>query len=122
MMFSTHPLRWLALGLGLTLWLGASCLIVDGDDDDDDPADAAVQLNNQSSTTIDEFFVRPSSDISWGPNLLGGVTVAPGQTFEVFDIPSERRYDFLARGFGSYEVMREGEFLDEGEFFTWTVR
>jgi len=42
-------------------------------------ADATFTVDNQSSQTIVAIHVSPSDELSWGPDLLGGDVLSPGE-------------------------------------------
>lgn len=64
------------LGLAAT----AGGCIIDSDDDDDGPVDGSLLVDNQSDFAIVEIRVTPVGSSSWGPNLLRGDILLPGDT------------------------------------------
>jgi hypothetical protein len=47
---------------------------------------STLTIDNDSSYTIIEINLSPTTQVSWGPDLLGGDVLAPGEVFEVSGI------------------------------------
>ena len=65
----------------LTLMLAACAT-----DDGGGGADSTLTIDNDSSYTLIEINLSPTTSISWGPDLLGSDVLAPGEVFEASGI------------------------------------
>jgi hypothetical protein len=52
---------------------------------EEDPS-STLTIDNDSSYTLIEINLSPTTTISWGPDLLGAEVLAPGEVFEVSGI------------------------------------
>jgi hypothetical protein len=106
--------------LSLALVISAACVapacIIEADDDDD----ASLLVVNESDFAIVELFLTAVDDPDWGPNLLRGDELFPGESIEIVDI----RCDF-------YDALLVDEDGVECELFsidlcfddaTWVIR
>lgn len=75
------------------------CSCGGGGDVYDDPP-GTIELINNSVVTIDGFYLAPTDQRSWGPNILGGPLFSGQDTF-IVDI-SPGFYDARIRGAGAY--------------------
>jgi hypothetical protein len=48
--------------------------------------DSSFTVENESDYAIFEAYIAEESSPSWGPELLGGVALLPGERLEVFDL------------------------------------
>jgi hypothetical protein len=64
-----------SLALLLCAATTASCVIVD--------ADSSLRVANDSDFEIHEMYVTPVDSPTWGPNLLGGDVLFPGESMLV---------------------------------------
>jgi hypothetical protein len=53
---------------------------------DDPDTSSTLIIENDSSYTLLEINLSPTTSASWGPDLLGNTVLAPGDTFEVSGI------------------------------------
>jgi hypothetical protein len=74
---------------------------------DDDPADATLTVINDSDFVIEELFVTDVDASGWGPNLLAGDILLPGEEALLFDIPC-----------GLYDALLVDEFGDQCELLS----
>ena len=67
--------------------LAALCLVVAAcAAEDDGGGDSSLTIDNDSSFTLIEINLSPTTSISWGPDLLGADVLAPGEVFEASGI------------------------------------
>lgn len=88
--------KWFVLVLMATVMLSLSSC---GSSNEDDLL-GMIELNNSSVVTIDGFYLAPVNQISWGPNILGGL-LYPGQYTSIVDI-YPGYYDARIRAAGAY--------------------
>jgi len=62
--------------LGLAISTSACVVVNDG-------ADGTLTVDNRSDYYIYQLYVAPVGTTSWGPNLLGGDFLAPGEVIHV---------------------------------------
>ncbi len=48
--------------------------------------DSTLTIDNESSYTLIGIHLSPTTDVSWGPDLLGAEVLAPGESFQVSGI------------------------------------
>lgn len=81
--------------------------------------DAELFVENLADDSICFLYVSPSESSEWGDDQLGeNTTIAPGETWSVFDVPPGT-YDLRAEMCEGYYVEEAGVVLD-GEY-TWTI-
>jgi hypothetical protein len=93
-----------------------------GDETTSCPQDcvAAVKLQNNSSYTVYQFYVRTCTASVWGPDLLDA-SVAPGTSFTVSGVPPGCYY-FRAETSGATVFWQSPAFtLSAGQTFMWTI-
>jgi hypothetical protein len=88
-MMSTRLL--LVAGL-LTLAAAPSGCIIESDDGDD--GDSTLLVVNDSDYVIEEIYLTEVDNPNWGPDLLGGDVLFPGEDFLIVDIECDY-YDAL---------------------------
>ena len=68
--------------------LAALCfaLAACGTSDDGGNVDSTLTIDNDSSYTLIEINLSPTTSVSWGPDLLGSDVLAPGEVFEAHGI------------------------------------
>ena len=71
----------------LTLALGLQACVVTTDD-------TSLTVDNQSDYEIYQVYVAPVNSPSWGPDLLNGDVLLPGESLDVFDLRCDD-YDVL---------------------------
>jgi hypothetical protein len=78
----TSLAAWLRMR-GFLLPVLAACAFATGcsDDDDDDFVDATLLVVNESDFAIVEIFLTEVGNPDWGPNLLRGDVLLPGEDF-----------------------------------------
>ena len=74
--------RFLILAGLLTLAAAPGCLIVTDDGDDG----ASLQVVNDSNFTIEELYLTEVDNPNWGPDLLRGDVLFPGEDIVLVDI------------------------------------
>jgi len=52
----------------------------------DDGGDSTLTIDNDSTYTLIEINLSPTTSVSWGPDLLGAEVLAPGEVFEASGI------------------------------------
>lgn len=71
--------------LSLVLLVGAvalpACVV-----DDDDVDDSTLTVVNESDFVIEEVFITDVNASGWGPNLLAGDVLFPGESMVIYDI------------------------------------
>ena len=89
-----------ALGLALCLALAGGAAGCGGDDVivDDPISDSTLLVSNQSDFAIVELYMTPVGSPDWGPNLVGGNQLFPGEDVLLTDVPCD-----------SYDVMMVAE-------------
>ena len=110
--------RFLLLAGLLTLAAAPSGCIISSDDDDD--GDSTLLIANDSDYEIWEIYLTEVDNPNWGPDLLGGDYLAPGEEFLVVDIECDY-YDALLVDEDGVEC----ELLDVDLCFddaTWVIR
>ncbi len=48
--------------------------------------DSSLTVENESSYAIFEAYIAEQGAPTWGPELLGGVALLPGETLEIYDL------------------------------------
>jgi hypothetical protein len=48
--------------------------------------DSTFTVENESDYAIFEAYIAEQSSPSWGPELLGGVALLPGESLEIYDL------------------------------------
>ena len=61
---------------------------------DDDPGDSTLTVVNQSDFVIQEVYITDVNASGWGPNLLSGDVLFPGESMVIHDIACDV-YDAL---------------------------
>lgn len=80
------PVMRLLPSFALALAVGSGCVVTtDGYDDDfyDDTYDSSLLVSNHSDFEIHEMYVTEIDNPSWGPNLLRGSILFPGDSIEL---------------------------------------
>ena len=69
--------KWLLIPIiALLLSFSASCVITTDDD-------STLTIANESDYVIEEIYVTEIDNPEWGPNLLGGTVLFPGESLTV---------------------------------------
>ena len=55
-------------------------------EDDTDPTTSTLMIDNDSSYTLIEINLSPTTSVSWGPDLLGAEVLEPGDVLELSTI------------------------------------
>ncbi len=66
----------------------SSCVITTSD------GDSSFRMENRSSYAIYEAYITPVGAPSWGPDLLGGTALLPGEDLVIYDLDCDT-YDAL---------------------------
>jgi hypothetical protein len=74
--------RFLLLSGFLTLGAAPGCLIVT----DDDADEATLEVVNESDFAITDIYLTEVDNRDWGPNLIGGDVLLPGESIVLVDI------------------------------------
>jgi len=62
--------------------------------DDDDPGDSTLTVVNESDFVIEQVYITDVNASGWGPNLLTGDVLFPGESMVIYDIACDV-YDAL---------------------------
>lgn len=68
-----------------------------------DNGSSSLEVQNDSDSTIDELYLTDVGSSSWGPNLLGGAGLVPGESIS------------LGADCGTYDAMLVNEFNETCE-------
>lgn len=80
---------------------------------------ATLRVDNNTSKAIDGIYCTPTSDDSWGPNLINS-TIAAGTTRDIGGF-SPDQYDILAVFTDDTEAEISNVAFVAGETYTWNV-
>ena len=81
---------------------------------------ASVLIDNQSGANVDAVFITPSTNPSWGSNLLGGDIIPDGQTY-LFSGFSPDTYDIRVELDVALYAEKYGIGLSSGATYTWVL-
>lgn len=80
---------------------------------------ATLRVDNTTSKTIDAVYCTPTSDDSWGPNLIN--TNIPAGTARDIGGFTPDQYDILAVFTDDTEAENDDVAFSAGETYTWNV-
>ncbi len=88
--------------------------------DNDFPSNSILEVTNNSSYTITQLYVSPSTDTIWGLNCLENYTIEPGANHRLSGIlPGV--YDMKASENSGRTTTRMGVTFEIGETVSWVV-
>ncbi len=84
-------------------------------------ADVTVTLDNQSSLSIHQLYLSPSTEEEWGPDQLGEQLVKPGESIDLKNVPPGIYDVLLVDKDGNECTVEHVEIAGTKDWFIWFI-